>query len=70
MPKESIQRRSIIPSINYAIKVTVFELEKQLWETMNWELQKLLIETVFEEGKKICYGLGYILLKKIQIRYM
>ena len=37
---------------------------------MNWELQKLLAETVFEAGKKICYGLGYILLKKIQIRYM
>ena len=38
---------------------------------MNWELQKLLAKIVFEEGKKkICYGLGYIFLKKIQIRYM
>ena len=37
---------------------------------MNWELHKLWVETIFEEGKKLCYGLGYILLKKIQIRYM
>ena len=53
MPKESIQSRSITPSINYAIKVTVFEQEKQLWKKMNWELHKLRAETIFEEGKKI-----------------
>ena len=35
---------------------------------MNRELHKLWAETIIEEGKKLCYSLGYILLKKIQIR--
>ena len=43
-PKE----RALPPSINYAVEVIVFEQEKQPWETMNWELHKLLAETIFD----------------------
>ena len=48
MPRKNIQRKSITPSINYAVEVIVFEQEKQPWETMNWELHKLLAETIFD----------------------
>ena len=41
--RKSTQRKSITPSINYAIEVIVFGEEKQQWETMNWELQSELI---------------------------
>ena len=38
---------------------------------MDWELHKILAETLFEEVKKLLYAnLGYVLLKKIQLRYM
>ena len=52
MPRKNIQRKSITPSINYAIEVIVFEQEKQPWETMNWELHKLLAETIFDKEKE------------------
>ena len=34
-PRKNILRKSITPSVNYAIEVIVFGEEKQLWETMN-----------------------------------
>ena len=46
--RKSTQRKSITPSINYAIEVIVFEQEKQPWETMNQELHKVLVETIFD----------------------
>ena len=42
------KKRALPPSINYAIEVIVFEQEKQPWETMNWELHKLLAETILD----------------------
>ena len=45
---KTYKERALPPSINYAIEVIVFEQEKQPWETMNWELHKLLAETIFD----------------------
>ena len=45
---KTYKERALPPSINYAVEVIVFEQKKQPWETMNWELHKLLEETIFD----------------------
>ena len=48
MPRKNIQRKSITPSINYAIEVTVFWIGKATMGNNELAIDKLLAETIFD----------------------